>query len=102
MSSPVPVMTGVRTVLVPGRVALGERELRGGWLEVVAQEGGILAVARRVDADTEAARRGRGLYGHRGPRRWSTSALGRGGSREGPPAPSGTRKLVIRGLRLRT
>src|SRR5262245_38172096 len=80
---------------------LGERELRGGRLEVVAQEGGVVAVARRVDADTEAARRGRGLYGHRGPRRWSTSALGRGGSREGPPAPSGTRKLVIRGLRLR-
>ena len=38
---------------------LGELEFLGGGLEVVAQEGGVVAVARRVDADAEAARAGR-------------------------------------------
>src|SRR5262245_8674579 len=42
---------------------LGELEFLGGGLEVVAQEGGVVAVARGVDADAEAARRGRGGRG---------------------------------------
>jgi hypothetical protein len=36
---------------------LGERELRAGWLQIVAQQTGMMAVARRVDADAEAAHR---------------------------------------------
>src|SRR5262249_37093733 len=36
---------------------LGELEFGGGRLEIVAQEGGVVAVARRVDADAQAARR---------------------------------------------
>jgi hypothetical protein len=36
---------------------LGEGQLGGGGLEVVAQEGGVVAVARGVDADADAGRR---------------------------------------------
>ncbi len=36
---------------------LGELEFVGGGLEIVAEEGGVVAVARRVDANAEASRR---------------------------------------------
>src|SRR5262249_51366639 len=46
---------------------LGEGQLRGGGLEVVAQERGIVAVAGGIDADATAARRlqgGSGVWEH--------------------------------------
>jgi hypothetical protein len=36
---------------------LGERQLVGSGLEVVLEEDGVMAVAGRVDADTDALRR---------------------------------------------
>ena len=38
----------------------GELQLGGGGLQLLVEEGGVVAVARGVDADTEAARRLRG------------------------------------------
>jgi hypothetical protein len=52
---------------------LGERELRGGRLKVVPEEGSIMAVAGGVDADAEAAWRLRsrsGLSYHEDLGRW--------------------------------
>ena len=36
---------------------LGELEFGGGGLQIVAEEGGVVAIAGRVDADAEASRR---------------------------------------------
>jgi hypothetical protein len=84
----------------------GELQLGGGGLEVVAQKGGVVAVARGVDADADAHRRSVGARGggfHKG--RHKDSGKGcwdRGRSRESPPRGRTTRKLVIRGQRLKT
>ena len=42
---------------------LGEGQFGGGGLEVVAEEGGVVAVARGVDADADAAWQRRGAAG---------------------------------------
>src|SRR5262249_48023074 len=71
---------------------LGERQFGRGRLQVVAQEAGVVPVARRVDADAEATkwwRSGRCLWYHCCPRkrsewkrqpRGSSAEVGRGGS----------------------
>ena len=35
----------------------GKREFVGGWLKVVAEEGGVVAVAGRINTDADASRR---------------------------------------------
>ena len=72
---------------------LGEGEFGGGGLEVVAEEGGVVAIAGGVDADAEASRRLRSgsvaVVAWEPPRRKEERERGR--SREAPPATVGPR-----------
>jgi hypothetical protein len=82
---------------------LGEEQLGGGGLEVLAQEGGVVAVAGGVNTDTDAGGRaggrgGGGVAGGHNPSKkmfkagQAARALRRGRTR---------RKLVMRGQRLK-
>ena len=73
---------------------LGEREFGGGGLEVVAEEGGVVAVARGVDADAEADAE---WLGGGGAEAGGASMGSPGGGRRRGPRREGPRRVGPRG-----